>query len=304
MRFLLTLFVLALTTLPAAAQEFNSHVHSGGSLYKNETADEIRRLQQQSMSDKGFIKPRIIEVSLVRPSYMEDDQFGIQMVVPDVVSGCWEFSPLEYESTFIDPYYFDVTVKHYQRRPVETNNVQSGCPTNNKMTSAMIVLSKSDLQKREIRQIRFSNGSISDYYDIRITDNGIQFRPQSMVIFKAVGMTGPLADYLEMDFGGASKVALHVPMARKGEDVRGAVVALASRHGLTPEVDTPTSYSAGGSPVFYFTDQIGDVAGTIGEDGYSSLGTINASRLYDGPDGRAYSAVPLQVFVTKPGTQL
>lgn len=304
MRFLLPALFLALLSLPATAQEFNSYTHSGGSTYKNETADEIRRLQRQSMTDKGFIKPQVIEVSLIRPSYLEDDQFAIQMVVPDVVSGCWNISPLEYESSFIDPFYFDVTVKHYQRNPVETNNVTSGCPTQNKMSSAMIVLNRKDLEGRQIRQIRFSNGSISDYYDIRFSADSLQLKPQSMVIFKAKGMSGPLADYLEIGFGAGGKVALHVPMARQNDDIRNAIVAMASRHGLTPDPDAPMSYSAGGSPVFYFTDQIGDVAGTIGEDGYSELGTVDAARPYDGENGRMVTPVPLKVFVTRPGTQL
>lgn len=304
MRIILPALLLALVSLPAMAQEFNSHVHSGGSLYKNETADEIRRLQRESMADKGFIKPKVIEVSLVRPSYMEDDQFGIQMLVPDVVSGCWDISPLEYESTFIDPYYFDVTVKHYQRHPIETDNVASGCPVDNKMSSAMIVLSRKDLEDRGIRQIRFSNGSLADYYDIQFSDNTLHLKPQSMVIFKAKGLTGPLGDHLEIGFGAGGKVALHVPMAKKTDNIRDVVIAMASRHGLTPDPEMPMSYSAGGSPVFYFDDKIGDVAGTIGEDGYSELGTVDAQRPYDGENGRMVTPVPLQVFVTRPGTQL
>ncbi len=304
MRFLLPVIALSVLALPAFAQEFNSHVHSGGSLYKNETAEQIRRLQKESMADKGFIKPKVIEVSLVRPSYMEDDQFGIQMVVPDVVSGCWDISPLEYESTFIDPYYFDVTVKHFQRHPIMTDNVTSGCPSQNQMSSAMIVMSKKDLETRQIQQIRFSNGSVADYYDIRIADNILQLKPQSMVIFKAKGLTGPLGDRLEIGFGAGGKVALHVPMAKKGDNLDSLIVALASRHGLTPDPEMPTSYGAGGSPVFYFKDQIGDVAGSIGENGYSELGTVNAHRPYDGENGRMVTPVPLQVFVTRPGTQL
>ncbi len=304
MRFILSLIAALTLSLPAMAQEFTSHVHPGGSLYKNETVDQIRRMQRDSMTTKGFIKPPVVEVSLVRLSYMEDDQIGIQMVVPDVVSGCWEVSPLEYESTFIDPYYFDIAIKHYQRRPVQTDNVQSGCPTENKMSTALIPLSRKDLEERQIRQIRFTNGTIADYYDIQMTDNTLQLKPQSMVVFRGKGLTGPLGDRLEISFGGASKLALHVPMARKGEDITNAITALASQHGLTPDPEMPTSYSAGGSPVFYFKDVVGDVATSIGEEGYSALGTINASRLYDGQEGRAYIAVPLQVFVTKPGTQL
>lgn len=117
--------------MPAAAQEIDSQISTAGSTYHNETAEAMKRAQQESMQSKGFIKPTTLNVSLVRYDYMEDDNFGIQMVVPDVVSGCWEFSPIEYEFTFIDPYYFDVKVKHYQRKPIEVENINGDCPAGN-----------------------------------------------------------------------------------------------------------------------------------------------------------------------------
>lgn len=50
-----------------------------------------------------------------------------------------------------------------------------------------------------------------------MTDKTLQLRPQSMVVFKADGLTGPQKDHLEISFGNGGKVALHIPMARKGE---------------------------------------------------------------------------------------
>jgi hypothetical protein len=305
MRFLIlfiSLFVLL--TSPVSAQEIDSQINTSGSIYKNDKVDAIKRMQRDSMATKGFIKPQSLEVSLVRYKYMEDDQFGILMVVPDVVSGCWDLSPLEYESTFIDPYYFDVKVKDYQRTPIEVANINGDCPAGNKMSSALIVLSKSDLEKRQIRQIRFSNGFVADYYDISYTDKTFQLKPQSMAVFRAKGMTGPLADHLEIQFGAGGKIALHVPMAKQGENLSEQVENLARMHALTPDPEMPMSYGTGGSQVFYYNDDNGHIAGSIGEDGYTELGVINVPRPYDGPNGRTLTAVPLQVYVTRPGTQL
>src|SRR5690606_2187448 len=113
--------------------------------------------------------------------------------------GCWQLSPLEYESTFIDPYYFDVKVKHFQRHKLDVSNVNGDCPVGNQMSSALIVLNKKDLEKRQTRQIRFSTGYVADYYDVAITDNTIQLRPQSMVVFRGKNLTGPQGDRLEID---------------------------------------------------------------------------------------------------------
>lgn len=303
-RLFLILISFLLTAGPAFADDPEKQIYSPGSTYKNETADTIRQLQKQSLQDKGFIKPQIIQVSLVRHDYMEDDQFGILMAVPDVVSGCWEVTPLEYESTFIDPYYFEVRVKHFQRRKIEIADVQTACPVENKMSTALIVLSRSDIEKRQTKQIRFSNGTLTDYYDIMFTENGLTLKPQSMVIFKAQGLTGPLMDHIEIGFNAGGKIALHVPMARQSDDIRGPLERFARTHALIPDHDSPISYDPGGGAVLFFHDDSGGTLNRIGEDGYTELGTVEIGRPYDGPDGRILTPVPLKVYVTRPGTQL
>lgn len=292
-------------TSGAFAQEKETQVYAPGSTFKNEGADVIRALQRRSLSDNGFIKPSVVELSLVHYDFMDpEDQFGVLMTVPDVVSGCWDITPLEYEATFIDPYYFDVKVKDYQRRKIETQDVQFECPAGNKMSSALIVLSKKDLQKREIRQIRFSNGSIADYYDIMASDKSISLIPKSMVVFKAKELTGAKKDRMTLGFNNSGQVALHVPMARKGENIKEQLVKFAQMRALTPVEGAQGAYSESGGFTGYFNDDDGHILGTIGEEGYAELGKITVGRPYDGPKGRVLTPVPLQVYVTRPGTKL
>ena len=305
MRFTVFALLLCLLSLPALAQEKESYVFvPPGTNFKNETADYVRDLQRKSLQENGFIKPTLIEVSLVHYTYMDPDQFGILMTVPDVVSGCWDISPLQYEANFIDPYYLDVKVKDYQRKVIETSNVQSGCPAGNKMATALLVLSKSDLEKRQIRQIRFTSGFSADYYDLIYGNNTLQLKPQSMVVFKAKNLEGAMKDRMGISFDGTGRVALHVPMATKDDNVAAAVRQFALRNALTPDADNAMSYSASGSPVFYYYDVTGRILGQVGDDGYAPVGTITAARPYDGPTGRTQIGVPLQVFATRPGTNL
>lgn len=305
MRFLvLTLLGLTALSAPVMAQEKENQIHLRGSTFKNPAVDEIRRLQKESREKNDFVKPSNIEVSVVKYDFMDEDQFGILMAVPDVVSGCFDISPLQYEATFIDPYYLDIRVKDYLRKTIESADVATGCPTGNKMATALMVLNRSDLQKREIRQIRFSNGMVSDYYDIAWGDKTLSLKPQSMVVFKAKNLTGDMKDHMEFGFDDSTRIALHVPMARKGEDVKAAVTKFASQNGLSPDTDNSESRNPSGSPVFYFNDISGRLLAQIGEDGHAQVGQIMVGRPYDGPNGRETTAVPLTVYAAKPGTNL
>ena len=304
MRILLTFFLLMTLSVPALAQEREQQTYAPGSNFKNQVGETVRRLQRESIQKQGYIKPGLIELSLVREPYMEGSQFGILMTVPDVISGCWDVSPLEYESSFIDPYYFDVKVKDYKRTKIEVENVEYECPAQNKMTTALIPLDAQDLKKRQIRQIRFSTGYVADYYDIRYTENGITLIPQSMVIFKAKELVGERKDRMHFDFGVQGVVTLHVPMAKKGDNVTQALQSFAYRHALTASPDMTPTIHRDGSVSMTFTDQTGRVKSQIGQDGYASMGQIMVARPFDGPQGRALTNVPLQVYVTEAGKQL
>jgi hypothetical protein len=305
MRFLvLTLLGLTALSTPVMAQEKENQIHLRGSTFKNPAVDEIRRLQKESREKNDFVKPSTIEVSVVKYDFMDEDQFGILMAVPDVVSGCFDISPLQYEATFIDPYYLDIRVKDYLRKTVESDNVASGCAAGNKMATALMVLSRSDMQRREIRQVRFSNGMVSDYYDIAWGDKTLSLKPQSMVVFKAKNLEGDMKDHIALGFDDSTRIALHVPMAKAGEDVKAAITKFASQNGLSPDTDNSESKDPSGAPVFYFNDVSGRFMSQIGEDGHAQVGQITVGRPYDGPNGRQMTGVPLTVFATKPGTSL
>ena len=302
MKILTLVFLCFISVFPALAQE--SNIYAPGSSWRNEGAEAIRRAQRESIARQGFIKPEIIELSLTRASYMEGAQFGILMKVPDVVSGCWDVSPLEYESSFIEDNFFDVKVSEYKRTPIEVENVGFECPVQIRMSTALIPLDAQDLKDRNIRQIRFSNGTLTDRYNIAHSENGIALIPESMIVFKAQTLTGPKQDRMVLDFGKGGMVTLHVPMAKRGDDVAQALRNLAYRHLLTVSPDTLPTVRRDGSVSMTFEDQTGRVAARIGENGHDLLGEVMVKRPYDGPQGRGLTNVPLHVYVTEAGRQL
>lgn len=269
----------------------------------NEAADQIRNLQRQSLTDKGFIKPQVVQVSLVHYPYMQEDQFGIQMAVPDMVSGCYKLTPLEYEAKFTEPHFLDIRVKKYRR--IAPRGAMQKCDAQNKMATALMVISKKDLEEKGTREIRFSSEVASDNYKIILTDADIQLVPRSMIVFKAKPLGGPLKDRIVHNFSNSKMVTLQVPMANAGEDLSEEVLSLAYSRGLSPaNAGQAPSWNENGRASYYFYDDGGNVMSRIQPDGYTQLGTIEVSRPMDGADGRSETKVPLTVFATRPGTQL
>ncbi len=294
-------FVLVALSLPAFAQENMTYdpTYTGK---KNEVAEQIRAAEKQSLSEKGFISPQSVQVSIVHHSYMDENQFGLQMSVPDMVSGCYEITPLEYEAKFVDPYYLDIKVKKYRRVAPEGAAAHKKCDRNNKMSSALMVLDKKDLQKRGTQSIRFSADAGSDIYKIQLDDQKIELVPESMVVFKGQGMAGELKDRLVYGFSNNRMVALHVPMANPGEDLTQQIMIFAANNALSP-AGQPT-WGGNGMATYYFYDQSGRTLSQIGENGYVEIGKVTANRPYDGAQGRVEAGKALSVFATRPGTQL
>jgi hypothetical protein len=271
---------------------------------RNETADYIRDLQSRSLADKGFIKPNVVQVAIVHHPYMEDDQFGIQMAVPDMVSGCYTLTPLEYEAKFIDPYYLDIKVKKYRRVAPEGTAATQKCDQKNKMSTALMVLSKKDLLQRGTQEIRFSTEFATDNYRVVIDENHLELVPRSMLVFKAQNMSGPLKDRIMYSFGSDKMIALQVPMAQPGEDLTNEIMEFAQHRALVPVNGSAPATAGNGMSTYYFYDDNGHIIARIGENGYAELGKISVPRPYDGPEGRTEVPVELSVFVTRPGTQL
>jgi len=267
--------------------------------------ESIREMQRASLTDKGFIRPDVVHVALVHYPYMSADQFGLQLSVPDMVSGCYDLTPLEYEAQFIDPYFLDIKVRQYRRVAPEGVNAYTQCDRKNKMATALMVLDRKDLKSRGTQQIRFSTETGRDNYKIILNDTQIELIPESMMVFKGQNMSGPLKDRVAHSFSGDTTVVLQVPMARPGEDLSNEIVNFALSQSLSmPESGQTTSWNSNGMATYYFTDTSGMMASRIGADGYAHVGTISALRPADGPNGRGEVPVPLGVFVTRPGTQL
>jgi len=273
--------------------------HTGST---NQTADYIRDLQKKSQVDKGFIKPQVVQVSIVHLPYMDEDQFGLQMAVPDVVSGCYKLTPLEYEANFVDPYFLDIKVKKYRRIAPEGESVAS-CDRQNKMSTGMMVLSRKDLKQRGTQEIRFSTDVATDNYKIVLNDAMLELIPESMVIFKPQDMQGDLKDRIVYNFTGSNMVTLQVPMAQASDNIEQQLMLFAASHAMMPANNDSASTGKNGH-IYYFYDQSGQMAGQIGPDGYGEVGKISVNRPYDGPNGRTQTAVDLSVFVTRPGTEL
>lgn len=284
-----------------------SHIFdSGNAGTATEAADTIRDMQRRSLGDKGFIKPAIVNVELTQEPFMSGGQFGLRMSVPEVVNGCFAFTPLEYETSFKENGDLLIKVKHYRRLAPQGFNAHELCAGGNKMATALVVLDKKDLEARGTQRIVFSGAGMgSDTYRVALGETHIELIPQSMMMFHAVNLSGPLKDRIIHPLAASRIVALQVPMAVPGEDLSAEINDFASRNSLKPTSGgNPVSWSGNGYASYYFYDESGRTIARIGDKGYAELGKIAVSRPYDGAQGRTEAPVGLSVFVTRPGTQL
>lgn len=301
---------LILPAAPVLAQEDDlpeSHIFdSGNAGTATEAADTIREMQRRSLGDKGFIKPSTVNVELTQEPFMSGGQFGLRMSVPEVVNGCFAFTPLEYETSFKENGDLLIKVKHYRRLTPQGFHAHELCTGGNKMATALVVLDKKDLEARGTQRIVFSGAGMgTDTYRVALGDTHIELIPQSMMMFHAVNLSGPLKDRIIHPLAANKIVALQVPMAAPGEDLSAEINDFANRHALKPTLGgNPVSWSGNGYASYYFFDESGRTIARIGDKGYAELGKIAVSRPYDGPQGRTEAPVGLSVFVTRPGTQL
>ncbi len=295
MRRFLIISTCLLASVPAFAQQkTETQFFHHGTDFVNEAAELDRLLKELSMHERGEIKPREIHVSLFQADYMKpDDQFAIRLSVPDVIAGCYELSPLEYEASFIDPYYLDIRVKHYRRDLIESNQPHLDCPGTYSRAEAMIPLSKRDLMTRGTKQIRFQTESITEFYDLDLEGHKVTLKPQSMVVFKAE--IDRLTQDMTYDMEQHKKVQLYVPMARSEDDLIMALEQFAQMRGLMP-VDMGKQSVQDPKNIIVVEDRSGGLARSLKDTKVQEVGAIPVTRQVRGENGIQDTSISLTVF--------
>lgn len=312
LKYLLLLLTCLSVSMPALAQdedEIESQIFvEPGSSYSPTASNTIRELKKASLPPSKKIEVNAVNVSLVHYNYMEADQFGLLLKVPNVTSGCFEVSPLEYEVNFVADTYMDVKIKSFRRELKKTQNVAFDCNQKNQAVTGLVVLNAKDLKERGVKEIRFDNGQIRDVYEISYKEDSIVLKPTSMIAFKATGLSGPDKNRLVYFYSDENLIALHVPMALETDNVTQQVRDLAYKNSLIPvfkqeglDTDGPLG---GGGHVYYFTDPRGKTLSMLNEDGYMEFGAIRIPRPFIGQDGKSFIPISLKVFATRPETTL
>ncbi len=278
-------------------QRVDDQTYAPYSVFKNESEAVARALIQAERSQDGFIKPQQIYLSLVHHDYMDQNQFGIMMKVKSNISGCYDVTPLQYEAEFIEPYYMDIEVSDYRRTTKPDNEP---CDLRTQNISSMIVLNKQDLQRRQIKQIRFNNGFANDFYDLRIYPKRVELYPRSQIVFKAMELYGAQNKRMVLNFMDNNIVALKVPMAQKTDDFELQLRSLAYQTDMRPIFEMDGLDTSGKDNIFYFTDESGKNLSMLGDEAYMEFGEIEVKRPYQGSNGLTVTPVPLKVFAMRP----
>ena len=301
------IFILAVTffifaNISHATAQGTQIFQPPNSEYKNEDLAKQQAKQAIENSKKGFMRPGEVLVSVVREDYFEDDQFGLRLKLKDTITGCFKYSPLEYQVNFVEGNYMEVAVKYYKRETIKTNNPNADCPSGNQAVSGLVVLSRSDLKQKAVTEMRLTNGGVIDRYAMAHYDDRLEIIPITMNAFKAQGLQGVAQDRLIIYNAQKDVLALHVPMAGAKDNIETAVTDLATRKGLVPlDQGDLKKYSANRN-VFYFIDNGGITMSQLEDEKFIDFGTIQSTQPYEGTAGINEINKPLKVFATKPGT--
>lgn len=272
------------------------------SSYKNEDLARQQEQQARENAEKGFLRPGVLDLSLVSYDYFEPEQFGILINMPDFVSGCYKYSPLVYNASFVDNNYMEVAVQHYKREKIVTRNPNKDCPGGTQAVSALVIINKDDIMDRGINEIRFSNGTAIDRYSVLYHQDRTELVPMSKVAFKPKGLQGYAKDRLIHYKTQEGIVALHVPMIAPDDDIGDAINAHAKEMGLTA-IDHSEQFQST-AKTFFFKDASGAALSSLGDQDFIEFGEISVKRAYEGSEGLSETNMPLRVFATKPGTTL
>lgn len=288
MPFIAALFLLIVST-PALADSQTYDPTGAG--YQNEAAQIAKEQEAKARGGEGVIVPREVTVDLV-PFGQSGESAGLRFSVPDVVNGCWDISPLHYETSTQGPYYFDVSIKHYTRK-------EGKCGGGNRMARATVPLEKSLLEQGKIKILRLSIGPVTDRFEAAYENGTLTIKPQSTVKFLTDGI---LSYNFDRDGKGKGQlVALVVPIAPVHLDTYQAAEDFAMMYALTPAPETATSSLArtnGGSAIHYYYDGMNTLAPRLGPD-FAPVGQTAIPMTYDLLDGRAQEYIPAQIYARR-----
>ena len=284
----LILPALLLLAAPAFAE---TQTYDSTGAYETEAEKTTDEADTQEDADTGRITPREVFVSIT-PHGNSYETAGLRLAVPDVVSGCWDVSPLTVESGPQEPYYFDIRVKDYTQK-------EGKCDAKNRRAAAIVPIKKKLLEDGKIKILRLTIGTTTDRYNVTYEDGVMRILPSSQVKFKA-------DRELVHNFARSGKktgalVALIVPTAPEGSDTTQAIADFAATSGLTPAPERATSslpQENGGTDIHYYYDSHHVLASRIGAE-FSPVGGTTIPVTYDLRDGRGQESVPAPVYAKK-----
>lgn len=304
----LSVFVLSvLLAGPAFGQSvYESQIHDYGFGWTNDAAALDQYVKERNMRAQGEIIPDKVVMYLEREPYMDDgDQFALKFVVPESVTGCIDYSPIEYEANFVDPYYLNIDIKHYEEIKVSSDAPHLDCPRTYRRPEAVIPLSRKDLQARGTKQFKINGKNFRKVLNVAFEDNKVILREQPGLL--GVGLIQGREikiDHYEMDFDDAKRLALFVPMSRDGEDLYDQLVNFAGMQGLIVEDKTLI-----GDPAWegikstkpdrsyiIVMDRDGRLTSQFTDKEMREVGQISVLRPVQTPNGVRDANIPLTVF--------
>lgn len=284
---LLTLVCLFSASAMAESQTF-SPARLGN---QQEAIAQAEKAKADAARDDNIIVPNRVMVTLVTQDNPQEE-VGLRFSVPDVMNGCWDISPLRYDTSSQGPFYYDVTIKDYTRK-------EGACTGKNRAARATVPIAKKLLEEGKIKVLRLSLGDVTDRYNVTYDNGAVEIMPETQRIFKT---TIDLSyNFNKSNNKTGALIALIAPTAPAHANTEQALANFAAIYSLTPAPQNATSSlpaSNGGSDIHYYYDSKKTLTPRLNGE-FAPVGTTGIAQIVDVKDGRDQTLISAPVYAKK-----
>lgn len=261
----------------------------------NRKKEKPNRSKIEAYGYTGIISIRQMGLEFIHKPGQSSDDIYMHIVMNVPMEGCLEILPFEVkEKTFGRTKQFDVKPPIAVKSVTKKQNHYS-CNDQNNLLKTELRLSRSELEEKNIRQLKVNLEPATMAFDVYLTDEMIDLKSTS----------NPLISPETYWFLPKNTVVLQVSMLDEQElsspKVLTQIAHLAESKGLTPIEDSIPNYTPYKNRVgrYYFTDKRQDTIKSL-ENTPVIIGNIVIEEEFFGPNGKYMREKPIQVYAQKP----
>lgn len=286
---------LALIALLLGAGSLCAQASAEDGLYKpNRKITEPTREQYEELGYTGVLPQSFYQIAFVHDAAAKEGDLVLRILMPIPVQGCVKMMNFETEQEIQGPALiididFPIVIPDYKTKD------QINCNKSN-TASVDTHIDRNELIEKGVKELRLKTKHGVTVFEMEITPHVLKLKPKDILKKKIEYWSLP-----------KNAVILSVPMS-KGDLMDNSaqlqqLARAAQARGLKPIEEELPEYTPGLNREnrFYFLDTKGDVSALLEESGGAiSIGQVNSTEAFYGPDGLYDKIIPMDVMAMLP----